>query len=442
MKGHVTVSNLASSHFVGPRTVSTSTPTLAERYRDTRNWTQSLADPLSPEDCVVQSMPDVSPTKWHLAHTTWFFETFVLSEFVKDYTVYHPQFSYLFNSYYNAVGSRHARPQRGLLSRPSLGEVIAYRQTVDEQMMAFLQELPKAHRDKIAQVVELGLQHEQQHQELLLTDIKHVLWCNPLRPAYDERRLEYAELPGQMNWTDVEAGMRRIGYAGDAFCFDNELPEHKIWLHRFQIADRLVTNQEYLQFVDAGGYKDPQFWLSDGWDLINKEQWQSPLYWEKVDGQWQEFTLAGQHPLPLASPVCHVSYYEADAYARWANARLCTEQEWECAARSFETSTQDGIYLESALFHPAADSGSHSTPDTPRHMLGNCWQWTASSYGPYPGYQPLPGALGEYNGKFMCNQFVLRGSSCVTPRRHSRLSYRNFFAPHCRWQFMGVRLAR
>ncbi len=401
---------------------------LATAYNSVRRQTQRLCEPLAAEDFVLQSMPDASPVKWHLAHTSWFFETFVLAAASDRYEPFDARFGYLFNSYYNAVGDRLARPRRGLLSRPTVDEVFHYRTHVDEEMLALFRsgDLP----DSLAAVVELGLHHEQQHQELILTDVKHAFGCNPLRPAYRERRgRDAAEKIGALNWLSFRAGVYWVGHEGDGFAFDNETPRHRVFVEAFLLGDRLTKCREYLAFMEAGGYDQPEWWLSDGWAARQAHGWSAPLYWENNDGRWSQFTLDGLGPVRDDEPVCHVSYYEADAFARWSGGRLPTEAEWETAAASFPST---GSFLEGDHLHPSGGT----------QMFGEAWQWTASPYVAYPGYAPLAGALGEYNGKFMCNQMVLRGGSCATPRSHFRPSYRNFFPPEARWQFTGVRLAR
>ena len=405
---------------------------LAEAYREVRGATEALCAPLSPEDCAVQSMPDASPVKWHLAHTSWFFETLVL-EGVPGYAVFDPAFRTLFNSYYQSLGEPHPRPERGVLSRPSFDRVLEYRHHVDE---GILQLLDRGASASALDVVELGLQHEQQHQELVLTDLKHAFSRNPLRPAYRERAAESAGRAQPLRWIGSEAGLREIGHAGPGFAFDNERPRHRVFVEAFEIASRPVTNAEYLDFVRDGGYARPELWLSDGFAAQGSRGWRAPLYWEGRDDARSAFTLAGMAPLCLDEPVCHVSYYEADAFARWAGARLPTEAEWECAAAEAPLA---GAFVESRRLHPAPSPAAGRFPAA---LFGDVWEWTASAYGPYPGFRPLAGSLGEYNGKFMSNQMVLRGGSCATPERHIRRSYRNFFPPDARWQFSGIRLAR
>jgi ergothioneine biosynthesis protein EgtB len=403
-----------------------------DRFVATRSLTESLASPLSPEDQTVQSMPDVSPTKWHRAHTTWFFETFLLSPGLGGYHPFHPDFGYLFNSYYEGVGARYPRNDRGLVSRPGIEEIRRYRSHVDGAMTTLL-EGPSA--ESSAGLVELGIQHEQQHQELLLMDIKHVLSRNPMLPAYDAVRMPTpTDIPASA-WTEVPEGTYEVGHPGQGFCFDNELPRHRSYLDGFALSDRLVTCGEWLAFIDDGGYSRPELWLSDGWATVQAEGWEHPLYWSQLDGSWQEFTLGGPTPLNPGQPVCHLSYYEADAFARWAGARLPTETEWEVAAAG---RSPQGRFLDQTKLHPAAEGSSSGGGS----LFGNVWQWTSSAYSPYPGFEAAPGAVGEYNGKFMVNQYVLRGGSCVTPPDHIRPSYRNFFPPSARWAFSGLRLAR
>lgn len=383
---------------------------LSDAFARIRTQSLALAEGLSAEDCQLQSMPDASPVKWHLAHSTWFFETFVLAAVDAAYRPVDPAYRELFNSYYVGIGARAPRAERGLMSRPSLDQVIAYRKTVDARLLAVLagSRLDAEMLDRI----ELGLHHEQQHQELILTDLKHHLSRNPLYPVYRNEAVVATEIP--MQWLSFAADVHAIGHASDDFAFDNERPRHRVFAEAFALASRLVTNAEYQGFIDDGGYARPELWLSDGWDAVQAGGWQAPLYWFD-DGS--HYTLAGRQPRAAAAPVCHVSYYEADAYARWAEARLPTEAEWEIAAQSAASV---------ALMQ----------------MAGERWQWTHSAYLPYPGFQPATGAVGEYNGKFMINQMVLRGGSCATPQGHLRTSYRNFFPPATRWQFSGIRLAR
>ena len=418
---------------------------LAERYQTVRQFTARLVQMLSAEDCTVQSMPDVSPASWHLAHTTWFYETFVLAG-VSGYRLFHPRYEYLFNSYYNAVGEQFPRPRRGLLTRPGLAEINAYRQFVDEKMGQLLQRLGDEASESLAHVIELGLQHEQQHQELILTDIKHVLFCNPLFPVYDETAGWRPAAAGPLGGCDYEEGIYEVGHAADQFAYDNELPCHRVFVETFHLANRPVTSGEYMEFIEDGGYRRPELWLSLGWQTVCEQRWQAPLYWMSRDGGWSQFTLAGLRDVDRDSPVCHVSYFEADAFARWAGARLPTEAEWEIAA---ETVPLAGNFVDTLLAADAAIHPGQTKPveallesDAPSRMFGDVWEWTASPYTAYPGYRPPSGALGEYNGKFMCNQYVLRGGSVATSQNHIRRTYRNFFPPASRWQFMGLRLAR
>ena len=416
-------------------------PRLAKQFQEIRRTTERLCEPLEPEDYVVQSMADASPAKWHLAHTTWFFETFVLSQDA-DYRSFDPAYSYLFNSYYNAIGQRQPRAQRGLLTRPGAAEIFRYRRHVDDCVCAFMAGAAEPSQD-VLRILEIGLHHEQQHQELLLTDIKHLFSLNPLRPVYRPSAEQMQVVPTKMRWFDYGEGMHEIGHAGGAFAFDNEGPRHRVFLESFALASRLSTNAEYLDFIAEGGYQRPELWLSDGWDAVKTPGWHSPMYWEQDSGTWRQMTLAGLRPIELAEPVSHISYYEADAFARWSGARLPTEAEWEVVASQAPV---EGNLLESGHCHgrPASCQPLATSPSSaqPRQLYGDVWEWTASPYVPYPGYRPERGALGEYNGKFMCNQMVLRGGSCVTPRSHVRSTYRNFFPPAARWQFSGVRLAR
>ena len=404
---------------------------LYEAYRQVRRTTESLAAPLSAEDQLVQSMPDASPVKWHLAHTSWFFDTFVLDGLEGEPPV-RAERALLFNSYYEAVGPRVARSRRGLLSRPSLDEVQAYRREVDARMARWLEggRLPAAR----ARLVELGLAHEQQHQELILTDVKHALHANPMAPAYLETARDAPAAAHPVGWRRHEERIAWIGQDGAGFSFDNERPRHRVLVAGFELATRLVTAGEYLEFIRDGGYRAPSLWLSDGWAEVQASGWTAPLYWSEENGGFSLFTLGGRRPLDPVEPVCHLSYYEADAYAHWAGARLPTEFEWEVAAA--EPSAK-GAFLESGALHPRAAAAAG-----PAQMIGDAWEWTASAYAPYPGFRPEEGAAGEYNGKFMSGQMVLRGGSCATPRSHIRTTYRNFFPPAARWQFSGLRLAR
>lgn len=408
---------------------------LAERYGAVRDQTLALSEGLGPEDMVVQSMEDASPTKWHLAHTTWFFEQFILSDYLPDYSRFDPDFAFLFNSYYVGAGPRHARPRRGLLTRPPIDRVRDYRRRVDAAMQDLLARPETAGNARLTGLVTLGLNHEQQHQELLLTDLLHALSCNPLHPAYRPRQPELgmASPAAALDWIAVDGGIHEIGHDGDGFAFDHEGPRHQVLLQPCRIAGRLTTNGEWQAFIADGGYRRPELWLSDGWATAEREGWQAPLYWEGREGAWRSMTLNGLQPIEDAAPVCHISYYEADAYARWAGKRLPSEQEWEVAAQGLAPA---GNTVGSGLLRPVPAAGGGR-----QQFFGDCWQWTQSAYAPYPRYRVPEGTVGEYNGKFMANQMVLRGASCVTPDGHSRASYRNFFYPHQRWQFMGLRLA-
>ena len=408
-------------------TIDKASPALRARYEHVRATTQQLTRDLRPEDTVVQTMPDVSPTKWHLAHVTWFFERFVLEPC--GVPRLNDEYHYLFNSYYNSVGDMHPRPRRGEISRPALDEVLDYRAHVDAAMLALFDR--GTFDDGILDVVTLGLHHEQQHQELLLTDIKHVLAQNPMRPAArGDLHTPSAVTPAPLEFIDGDTGIVSIGHDGRGFCFDNETPAHDALLHPHLVANRLVTNGEYREFILDGGYAQAEHWLSDGWATIRERGWRRPLYWD--ENLETEFTLAGNREIDAGAPVCHVSYYEADAFARWAGCRLPTEFEWEHIARREEP---HGNLLGSHFWHPVAARDG-------RQFFGDVWEWTSSAYAPYPGFRPLPGSLGEYNGKFMCNQMSVRGGSCVTADDHIRASYRSFFYPDARWQFLGFRLAR
>ena len=411
---------------------------LAQRFNAVRRYSESLVEPLEPDDFNVQPIAEVSPVKWHLAHTSWFFETFILKSAIPGYQVFDESFEYLFNSYYNSVGEQFPREQRATLSRPSLNQVWDFRRHVDE---AVSQVLESNLSDELRERLVLGLHHEQQHQELILTDLKYVLGKNPLRPTYISPAEGTDESSVDLNFIANEGGLVTVGTQdeNEQFCFDNETPSHKVWLEPFELSQRLVTNEEFLDFVMDDGYQNPLLWLSDGWTEKEQQGWTAPEYWTQRDGQWFEYTLHGESILTSDDPVVHVSFYEADAYARWANCRLPSEHEWEhfCLKNSLHSS-QSAKSLASPVMHPrpACNSGE------PDQFMGDCWQWTASSYAPYPGYESPPGAIGEYNGKFMANQLVLRGSSCATPEGHARATYRNFFYPKDRWQFSGIRLAR
>lgn len=413
---------------------------LSYRYMQVRQQTEALCLPLLLEDYVIQGMDDVSPPKWHLAHSSWFFETFILNKYSPGYVTFDESFHYLFNSYYHTIGTPYPRPQRGLLSRPTVEQIYAYRHYVDKHMLLLCAPREIEDEASLNKLITLGLEHEQQHQELLLMDIKYNFSLHPNKPLYSEtqpisQRVGHCRSiqPIMMN-----GGLVDIGYSGNEFCFDHELPQHKKFLRPYALANRLVTNAEYCEFIDAGGYSDPCWWLSEGWDLLMRQHWQAPGYWYRQHNQWLIFTLNGLLPLQEAEPVAHVSYFEADAYARWRNARLPLEEEWEHCCRSSGLNRESGVFLESGCFHPKAADALSSQP---QQFFGDLWEWTASAYSPYPGFKPLNGALGEYNGKFMANQMVLRGGCCITPQEHIRTSYRNFFQPEKRWQFSGIRLA-
>lgn len=405
-------------------------------YRRVRTFSERLCEPLAVEDYVIQTVVETSPPRWHLAHVTWFFETFLLAPFYAGYKPFHPRFDYLFNSYYEQLDSGYwPRPQRGLLSRPTVAEVYAYRRHVDEAMEKLILGCAEKDWHVVQARLRVGVNHEQQHQELLLTDIKHNFAFNPLRPVY---RSDLAQAPvtdpEPSSFTELEGGVVGIGARGEAFAYDNEFPRHRVFLEPYRLADRPVTNCEYLQFMGDGGYEQPGLWLSDGWQAVHARGWRAPSYWERVEGEWREMTLGGMRPLDPAAPVTHVSYYEADAYATWAGKRLPTEAEWEHAAAGLPV---EGNFVDAGALHPRPAGPGKGL----RQLFGDVWEWTASAYLPYPGYAAPEGALGEYNGKFMCAQMVLRGGSCATSRDHARVSYRNFFHPHERWQFKGFRLA-
>ena len=433
-----------------PRILSIRAPT-GTHYGDTRNRSKKHcagngtpvfrgagdhsaveAAPLTAEDQMVQSMPDASPAKWHLAHTTWFFETFLLSQYLPGYQPYDPEFRTVFNSYYKGIGKHPVRGTRGGFSRPTLDRVLAYRAHVNQAMERLIGSGPQ----EINALIVIGLNHEQQHQELILTDIKHAFWSQPLRPNYTEQLCDAGNpAAGALTWSSFPGGEVEIGHSGTGFSFDNELPRHPMLLQPYRLANRLITNREYLEFMDDGGYRRPELWLSDGWDTVNLQGWEAPFYWEREGDEWQTFTMSGMRAVDPEEPVCHVSYFEADAFARWVGARLPLEGEWEHAA---EACAIEGNFAESGLFHPCRAQEAHSGL---QQMFGDVWEWTSSPYVGYPGFRPAEGSVGEYNGKFMCNQFVLRGGSCATPQSHIRATYRNFFPPHARWQFMGIRLA-
>lgn len=423
-------------------------PTAADRlgrarlrgtYDRVRAATERLCDPLEPEDFIVQTMDDVSPQKWHLAHTAWFFETLVLLEHVDGYEPYHDRFQYLFNSYYNTLGRQYCRPDRGFLIRPTIAEVFAYRKHVDERIADLIEGASEETWAAVAPVLELGCHHEQQHQELMLMDIKHVFASNPIVPVYRAEATPRGGSPAPVTWESFPEATREIGTRGDTFHFDNEGPRHRVLMPAYRLASRLVTAGEYLEFMGDGGYSRPELWLSDGWAEVQARGWDAPLYWAERDGEWWMATLAGERPVRAEEPVVHVSLYEADAFARWREARLPTEAEWETAAATLgDSALASGNFVE--------DGGLHPRPASPerglQQMLGDVWEWTSTPYGAYPGFRAPSGPLGEYNAKFMCNQMVLRGGGCATPRSHIRPTYRNFFPPSARWLFGGFRLAK
>ena len=432
------------SHAIKNEAPSSLTSSLSERYEEVRLVTENICARLHPEDTVIQSMEDVSPPKWHLGHTTWFFETFLLIPFLKGYTPYDKNFNFIFNSYYKQAGEHIFRGDRGLLSRPLLSEVYSYRKQVDSAIQSLLgTETKNPH--EIHKRIEIGIHHEQQHQELILIDIKHIFFSNPTRPIYLPQTPPSPSGKTQQvtrEFVSFEGGLSLIGAEEDIFAYDNELPQHKYYIAPFRLSANVVTNQEYLEFIQDGGYQKADHWLSDGWDILKKEKWQAPLYWVKQDGVWYEYRLNGFSHLDLSEPVCHISFFEADAFARWANKRLPTEFEWEFAAKSFSSLKNgekggENNFFENDILHPVSEARSEPC----RNLWGNVWEWSSSAYLPYPGFKPLTGALGEYNGKFMNGQRVLRGGSCVTPGSHIRLTYRNFFPPDKRWHFSGIRLA-
>jgi ergothioneine biosynthesis protein EgtB len=411
---------------------------LLRRYLGVRGFSKTICETLETEDYVIQTMPEASPTKWHLAHTSWFFEVFVLKQFLPDYQSLHPQYEFLFNSYYNAVGPIYSRPQRGLLSRPTVKEVFHYRSDIDLFVSDLIESADEQLLARLEPIITLGLHHEQQHQELMLTDIKNVFWQNPLRPAFRTRDWREVLPVPPLKWLEFGEGINEIGYGGSAFSYDNEGPCHRVFLEKFQLASRLITNAEFLMFMEDGGYSRPELWLSLGWNTARERGWEAPLYWERLDGKWHAMTLAGMARVVPEEPVCHVSLFEANAFARWSGARLATEEEWEVAATGLPLT---GNFVENEVFHVEPLASPPRTGE-PAQMFGDVWEWTRSSYSPYPGYSAVGGALGEYNGKFMCNQYVLRGGSCATSESHIRPTYRNFFPPDTRWQFSGIRLAK
>ncbi|WP_370287666.1 ergothioneine biosynthesis protein EgtB [Nocardioides sp.] len=436
-----------------PRT--TTAEELSARYAEVRGHTEALAAPLSPEDQTVQSMADVSPTKWHRAHVTWFFETFLLADNEPGFAPFQDRYWFLFNSYYEAVGPRYTRSDRGFISRPGAHEVGEYRANVDERVRTLVERVDDGTLDKLAPVIELGFHHEQQHQELLLMDIKHVLSRNPLQPAYAARPADHgSRVAGPLEWVDVEGGLVEIGHEGvegsGGFCFDNELPRHRAWLEPYRLADRLVTNGEWLAFIEDGGYRRHELWLSDGWGRVKDEGWQAPFYWQLIDGVWFEHTLYGTFPVEPDLPACHISHYEADAYATWAGKRLPTEAEWEHGVAlhagsdaRYATDPAQPSGAAEVVVHPRAAGVRDEPSRGPRlRQVGtDCWEWTSSAYLGYPGFHQAEGAIGEYNGKFMSGQMVLRGGCALTPPGHARATYRNFFPPSARWALSGVRLA-
>jgi ergothioneine biosynthesis protein EgtB len=419
---------------------ATTSSDLALRYATVRSLTAMLCEPLSPEDCAIQSMPSASPVRWHLAHTSWFFETFLLRR-DPAYCVFDEHFEVLFNSYYNSVGEQFPRARRGLLSRPSLAAIHDYRRHVDEAVARRFERGRIQDDAELATIVEWGIQHEQQHQELILTDVKHLFSLNPLYPAYRRADATGERRPAVPSWMEFDGGIHEIGFASKGFAYDNESPRHRVFLEPFELASRPVASGEFLRFVEDGGYEQAEFWLSEGWHAVQEQRLTQPLYWRKCNDAWYEFTLAGLRPLDVDAPASHLSYFEADAYARWAGARLPTEAEWEVAALDVPVTGHfvDTLLADGRAIHPSA---AHTDVGGLSQTFGDIWEWTASPYVAYPGYRPPAGALGEYNGKFMCNQYVLRGGSCATPSGHIRPTYRNFFPPDAQWQFSGVRLAR
>ncbi|MDR8392999.1 ergothioneine biosynthesis protein EgtB [Aliifodinibius sp. S!AR15-10] len=410
---------------------------LIDSYTRVRNFSHELVEPLETEDYVIQAMENTSPAKWHLAHTSWFFETFILEKALDDYESLHPKYAYLFNSYYLQTGQPHNRSERGLISRPTVSEVFEYREYIDQQVFGFLEDASPQDLAQWGPVVEIGINHEQQHQELILTDIKYLFSQNPLKPAYRNLSTNKGPSPEELDWIQFDEGIYYVGNEGGEFTYDNEHPRHRRFLEAFAVTDRLITNGEYLQFIEDDGYNRSPLWLDDGWATVNERDWNAPLYWEKRGGDWHNFTLGGMSKVNPDEPVTHLSYYEADAFARWAGARLPTEGEWETIAGNLP---YEGNFVDSGNYHPQALQSPQENGF--KQVYGDVWEWTQSAYDPYPGYKPLEGALGEYNGKFMCGQYVLRGGSCATSQSHIRKTYRNFFYPDARWQFNGLRLAR
>ena len=409
--------------------------TLITAYQDVRKTTEMMCAPLEIEDYVIQAMQNASPTRWHLGHVSWFFETFILQPYLSGYQLVNPQYQYLFNSYYNSAGPQFSRPNRGHLSRPTVAEVYDYRKRVDQGVLELIELTDPEKTPEVGSLNIMGLNHEQQHQELIFTDLKYNLSVNPLRPAYHTREIPRGESIPALEWVGFDGGVFSIGHDRMGFAFDNEWPRHQTYLRPYSLASRLVTNGEYMEFMEDGGYERWDLWLSEGWRTVQEQGWKAPLYWEKLEGTWWMQTLSGMQPVDENAPVVHVSYFEADAYARWREKRLPTEQEWEHAA---ESEPLEGNLLESRIYHPLPATGHGPKL---KQIIGDAWEWTQSPYSPYPGFHPIEGAVGEYNGKFMVNQMVLRGGSCVTPQSHIRASYRNFFPPETRWQFSGIRLA-
>lgn len=417
---------------------------LLEIFEASRRFTEHLCEPLEVEDYVVQPMTDASPPKWHIGHTSWFYENFILKPMLPGYQPLDPMYHHIFNSYYLSVGIPHARPNRGTLSRPTVKQIYAFRAHIDTHMRRLIEEIREADLPELEDLTRLGINHEQQHQELLLTDLKYNFAANPFHPVYrnsNGSKDRNGEIP-ELEWVAFPGGVVEIGFSGDGFCFDNETPAHKTWVDDFQLANRLVTNGEYLKFIEDGGYRDHRYWLSDAWELVTREKWEAPLYWIQKEGTWHQLELSGPEAINPEAPVCHVSYYEADAFAKWAGKRLPTEAEWEHAARKSGASAADGNFVEDGILHPTPPRRPREISGEPLYqMLGDAWEWTCTAYLPYPGFQKLAEGVGEYNGKFMSNQMILRGGSCATSRSHIRLTYRNFFQPEKRWQFSGIRLA-